>query len=329
MAPKRTAEPDDRQVKLTRFFSPAAPVEGVPVLGDGLAEAAAAAASRHGAVVAMEARADGSVAVTATPVVPPASGLPSMALRSRAEVVFAAHILSLLGVLSKRNLIEVLLDGDHAGKVDAGYRSLPGLPVKMLGEYDPWPWHDDARLGGDLRKTQRMLDENPDAIVFRVRINAPVLPIQHDRLVILQTDERGENHARIAAQLGKLLAPHIPGPIGDRLLAATGARDKRAEDVAHRVLLQIDSDYKAQLEVLEEVVGEDASRYLLCVHGVKTRLGKCVSVAERLVRPPYNVKSLQTFVCNGVASKFDEPEALFAVLDRLLAPPYNVMPSTA
>jgi hypothetical protein len=36
------------------------------------------------------------------------------------------------------------------------------------------------------------------------------------------------------------------------------------------------------------------------------------------VRPPYGVKSLQTFVCGGVAAKFADEEAFFRILDRLM-----------
>ena len=48
------------------------------------------------------------------------------------------------------------------------------------------------------------------------------------------------------------------------------------------------------------------------------------SILNRLIAAPYNVQSLQTFVCNGVAAKFDDPDALFSILGRLVAAPYNV-----
>ena len=56
----------------------------------------------------------------------------------------------------------------------------------------------------------------------------------------------------------------------------------------------------------------------------------CDGVAARFDDPPalyaildtlmdtYKVKSLQTFVCSGVAARFDDPPALYAILDTLV-----------
>ena len=38
---------------------------------------------------------------------------------------------------------------------------------------------------------------------------------------------------------------------------------------------------------------------------------------------PYNVKKPETFMCNGVAAKFDDEDGLFRILDRLMGAPYN------
>ena len=42
-------------------------------------------------------------------------------------------------------------------------------------------------------------------------------------------------------------------------------------------------------------------------------------ILDRLVDPngPYKVKSLQTFICDGIASKFADEEGLFRILDDL------------
>ena len=45
--------------------------------------------------------------------------------------------------------------------------------------------------------------------------------------------------------------------------------------------------------------------------------GALFDTLNKLLAPPYNVKSLQTFVCNGVAAKFKDPPALYEVMDRL------------
>ena len=41
------------------------------------------------------------------------------------------------------------------------------------------------------------------------------------------------------------------------------------------------------------------------------------AILARLMAPPYNVKSLQTFMCDGVAAKFDDPDRLFTAVDQL------------
>eukprot|EP00966_Prymnesium_polylepis_P245253 5673521-Prymnesium_polylepis.1 len=155
--------------------------------------------------------------------------LPSMTKRSRAEVVFDAHWLSALGKLSMENLVECLRDGDRAGLVDAGFRFLPGVRSHLL-EYDPVFWHDNTQIARDLKKTKRMLRENPDVLVVRVRIGAPRLEIEHERLVILYTDRRLEKHATIATELGRLLAPHLSATLSKRLLSRKAQKDRRAED---------------------------------------------------------------------------------------------------
>ena len=45
------------------------------------------------------------------------------------------------------------------------------------------------------------------------------------------------------------------------------------------------------------------------------------AILDRLIAKPYSVKSLQTFITNSVAARFDDPDTLFAILDRLIDKP--------
>ena len=51
---------------------------------------------------------------------------------------------------------------------------------------------------------------------------------------------------------------------------------------------------------------------------------KLFRILDRLMRAPYGVKKLETFVCNGVAARFDDEDKLFRILDRLMHAPYGV-----
>jgi hypothetical protein len=48
------------------------------------------------------------------------------------------------------------------------------------------------------------------------------------------------------------------------------------------------------------------------------------AILDKLIKPPYSVKSLQTICSDGFCAKFEKPDELFAILDKLIKPPYSV-----
>ena len=230
---------------------------------------------------------DGPATFTTTPSEDTQQRLPSMVSSSRSEVVLVAHVLSAFGAGGQDALIKALNDGKSRGRTDAAFVDLPGLPETWF-EYDPGWTHGEDRIQDDVRKTLRMLTDAPaDALVVRLRENAPSID-EHlpndDRLLIIETTDA--KPSRLAALLGTRIAECGSDRLSDamkaRLRKLDGAKDKAAENTAHALLLRIDREYKRDLERLQEIVGEGDARRLVCTHGVKSRIGEFVEGIQAL-----------------------------------------------
>jgi len=170
-------------------------------------------------------------------------------------------------------LVDALNAGDKLGKVDAAFFGLGGVPDHAI-EYDDGFWHDTDRIGGDEKKSKKMLAmRSGTMIVCRVRLEAPPLALTDPRLVVAHVPDR--HPGRAVAAMAKALAAHpsVSHPLRKRLLAAKGTNDKHAIDLAHTFFLKADKQYKADLDAIATEVGPDNARRILATHGVKTRVG--------------------------------------------------------
>jgi hypothetical protein len=240
--------------------------------------------------------------------------------RSREEIRYHCSWLAQLGCLSLERLVRALNEGDRRGAMDACFLNLPNVP-DHASEYDHGYFHGNDRLAGDLKKTNRMLT-HADLLVCRVRVGAPELPMQHPRLVVAHAKTKNE----AVSAMSKEFSGHVRDPV-TRLRLLRGQPSKTEIDsIAHEFFMWTDAKYKYEIEEIAEIAGKQTALALHNTSGVVSRLGCGLipAILRRLMAAPYNVKKLETFMCGGVAARFDDETALFGILDRLMAAPYNV-----
>ena len=258
--------------------------------------------------------------------------MPSMVGSSVAELEHVAQLGSVLHAcglvqepMTPRALAGMLLAGKAVLSTDARL-DLAAVGIDMLFEYDPGFCHGDVER--DVRKTRRLWALCPDALVVRLRTGAEPLPLPNDaRLLVVRVDNRNATVAAGVAAVAHALAERVAEPHKTRLLGVRARSHDVAKRAASALRVRMDSAHADGILRIYEVVGdEEVARRVMATDGIKTRVadGSVVECLRRLQAPPYSVKSLRTFVCNGVAAKFDDPGALFAILDRLIAPPYSV-----
>ena len=204
--------------------------------------------------------------------------LPSMAQRSRAEVVMFAHTLCLvLGQITVDGLLDAMSAGDRAHKADGMIESL-----NMAFEYDDATWHGMDSIGRDVRKTEKLLLSM--FRVLRVRVgDAPPLPADNKAIadpdcVIVETRTRSVK--QVIREICKALVrtSMVTGPVKQRLQEVARAgyvRDSKVDDVIHETFLRIDHEYKKELDKVAGMLDGDETlaRTILAQWGVKTRLG--------------------------------------------------------
>jgi hypothetical protein len=217
-------------------------------------------------------------------------------------------------------LVNALNEGQKRGRIDACIVGLPGVPDHAY-EYDGGYFHTEARVPNDVDKTRRML-QNADLLVLRVRVGAPSLPMEHTRLIVVHVDKSDD----AVDAMSRAFAEHVADEtVRSSLLCGRDDR-KEVDNVAHDFFMWADRQYKTQFEIMTSRFDVDTARRILSVHGIKTHLagGSVVRILDRLIGAPYNVKKLETFMCNSVAARFADEAGLFRILDRLMGAPYNV-----
>ena len=245
---------------------------------------------------------------------------PNLHHRSFEEVEYHCAWLARLGMLSLEHIVDALHEGDRRGAMDACFVGLPGVPDHG-SEYDGGFYHGVDRLRGDADKTQRML-QYEDLLVCRVRVNAPPLDMSHDRLIIAHVDKPTDAVDAMSCRF----ADHISDASVRLRLLTKHRGDTSARRVAHELFMWADAEYKSRFFELSHTLGTELTHKLMCVSGIKSRLadGTVVRILDRLRGAPYNIRKLETFMCGGVAARFDDEKFLFHILDRLQGAPYNI-----
>ena len=229
--------------------------------------------------------------------------------RSREEIYYHCEWLSRLGMLTMNNLVDALNEGEKRGAMDACFVGLPGVPDHG-SEYDGGYYHNENRIQADIEKTHRML-KNSMLLVCRIRVNAPELPLEDKRLIVVNIKNRRD----AVNAISKRFAEHVTNTTVRSKLLSCNHYDHNIDRVAHDFLIWADTEYKSQFEALSFTVGETIAKKLLIKSGVKSRLanGSVVRILDRLMGAPYSVKKLETFMCGGVAARLDNDAFLSAL----------------
>ena len=160
--------------------------------------------------------------------------------RSLEEVKMTAYLCDALHELPL--LRDVLLRGDAMIKTDAVF-DLGGTLVAF--EHDPGFWHDEANVERDMDKTRKLLEAYPGLIVLRLRVDAPRLPINHPRCVVVHV-EQGSLGAMLAT-VAVSMAPFAPEPYASRLRQAHAGKRRVAELASVDLFAEMCPGYEARL----------------------------------------------------------------------------------
>jgi uncharacterized protein YlaI len=256
---------------------------------------------------------------------PPAAATraPNMAQRSLDEVRSVAHLVEAVarfggGGTHGRGLADVIFDGlclgDDLQQLDWATREVLPDSRLLMFEYDGGYWHGEARLEGDLAKSQRLLDANPEAVLVRLRTaGAPPFPLERlsdddrARTLVVHSDARtvAEQTQCAARALAARWLPAAPTaaaapPVGGAVVVEQALGD---------VLARADATFAHNRRALAALVGEDRLVPLLRTHGVLGRLAPLRTFLEWL-RDQWKLdaKQLTTFMCDSIAAKVGTPE---------------------
>lgn len=109
--------------------------------------------------------------------------VPRLKKRSYEEILFTTMVLQAHGQNKLSNFVEALRLGDVMGDVDAVF-----LKLNIIMEWDNGYFHKEDRRDQDIRKTKRLLEENANMIVVRIRYKAVPLMFSHDRCIIINVN---------------------------------------------------------------------------------------------------------------------------------------------
>jgi len=158
------------------------------------------------------------------------------------EIIASAYIADTLGVLP--SLRDVLLKGDANHQSDAAFDL---GRVLVVYEHDQGWFHPPDRIDGDIKKTNLLLESNERIIVVRSRINAPPLPFEHPRCILVDINEKTVKPGLLLTRIASALAPHVPEPFAKRLREAHGEVRKLAEMAARELHKEICPDYEEKV----------------------------------------------------------------------------------
>ena len=194
----------------------------------------------------------------------PAHGLPltpDLRQRSHQEMVFGALVLQTMeDQVTAGTLATCLHDGDTAGKVDI----VVECGVRLAIEWDGGYYHQDDRIESDVRKTTRVLEQDPEIRVIRVRAGAPRIKELEavDRCVLVYV---GINATPIEAMhaFADAVRSILPEPYTARLQRQRiPLTQDRAVEAVVDLRYACDAAFKAVADDLGRLFGDVAARNL-------------------------------------------------------------------
>ena len=253
--------------------------------------------------------------------------VPSPIGASKAETYIVAHVAQLLfenGLLEQgvtgRSLAKILMEGKGRQNTDAFFKLTND--TEMLFEYDPGFTHGDSDVGRDQRKTIKLREMYPDALVVRLRVGAAhfeQLPQWGDNVLVVVTESQSPKVAASAAVTA--VAQRIQRGSAAAAKACPSGTHENADKAAADVWARMSKEYQAAEQRVAELVGGDVNlaRKLMATSGVPSRVltGDFEKSIKGLMDPKFGITNLGTFVCDGVAARFDDPDKLFDILETL------------
>ena len=137
-------------------------------------------------------------------------------------------------------------------------------PPHVFLEYDGEYYHKNVER--DVKKTQRLLEHDSHAMIVRVRVgNLPLLSIDDPRVIFAHIQQADPRQGRELAALAHEMAEHVPEPLAGHLRSAHADDRPVAEHVTEAAMQLMDAMYKAEVEVLEQLIGDpDAVHRFWC-----------------------------------------------------------------
>ena len=252
--------------------------------------------------------------------------VPSKVGASKAETQHAALVaqgLHFAGLLPEcvtaRSLAGHLIGGKDCDNTDALFVLTGGQQV--LFEYDPGFTHGAGDIARDKKKTTKLVENYPDALVVRLRVGAAEIEREStwgDKVLLVVVEHMS---AREAAQAAVHDIAQRVITDGGGATAKPSRTDMASAEAAGTTLWErMDEVYADAVAQLATLVGdEDLARELLKINGVPSRISSSTfkEAIQGLLDPKFRITNLKTFLSGGVVAKCDDPEALFRILDTL------------
>ena len=252
--------------------------------------------------------------------------VPSKVGASKAEtqhVALVAEGLYFAGLLPERvtarSLAGHLIGGKDCDNTDALFVLTGGQQV--LFEYDPGFTHGAGDIARDKKKTTKLVENYPNALVVRLRVGAAEIEREStwgDKVLLVVVEHMS---ARDAAQAAVHAIAQRVITDGGGATAKPSRTDMASAEAAGTTLWErMDEVYADAVAQLATLVGdEDLARELLKINGVPSRISSSTfkEAIQGLLDPKFGITNLKTFLCGGVVAKCDDPEALFGILHTL------------
>ena len=205
--------------------------------------------------------------------------VPNLKKRSNEELIFSAIALQSKGELTLNTLAERLCEADRLGDVDL---FLPFDTIKFAVEWDGGYRHKDDRIEGDIRKTMKILKENPEIYIVRIRVGAPrIYQLEDVERCILVQVPWGTDPIDAMPHFANAIRPFLSD--NDRLTIPPSPARAIVEVVNLRCVCDITFD-KAFARV-QGLLGKEAALKLINhTHGTRGNLSAIADGLERWKR---------------------------------------------
>ena len=228
--------------------------------------------------------------------------LPNLRQRSHEELVFGAMLLHAIGELTLPMFASCLCKADDMGLVDIVFPQL-----NMAMEWDGGYYHDETQIERDTKKTIRLIQENAELIVLRIRHGAPRIEALQciDKCICVHVpDDASLEDTLIKA--AEAVQSRLPESYASLLLRSAKSTTR---DIANVVVCNLrckcDTAFGTAFDRLSQLMGDRvvAQKIVDSVHGVRSHLAVIVDGLVRMQAEWGMQKAdLCTFMSDSVAA---------------------------